>query len=556
MNAKSQKMKYHDTRKLFGKEYYKSYFIKPKAHLSLSQSSNRFQSDIKRDKILSTKINSYNSSAKINKYNQIIKISKNKTNVNYFKLAKDDKKHSIKTKILINSIINKRNNNIRKKNDCEDIKKNNLSISISNRLQAFDKKNNFENFMNNISGIKRNSDYIYDRIIKSIKQKQKDIVLKSHKNYKNNNNNSIIKKTSLFKIDRVNKIKLKNYKNKNKLKNKNCKKLQLNEPSKEKEYNESIDIASILNMKTCEANMLIKKIKINSIKISKTILNRKNINENKSCYTLYKQKYQPKNNKCNGIIKRDIKNILFNPENSSKSQSLYTQIFSQNNLSEKNKIIKDYTNNTSKKSNINNYRYKNNSIDVNKSNTFFKHKFFDLLIEQKRRLKEEEFMKNMKEIEKNSNMRRKRYIELFNKINKSFNDIKNLIEQIEKEDLLKDVTMIINDDMNCESILNNNNSLSIEQKFKSVINGGLFNNKNEKNKSFSENTTSVINNDFSFEEDKKDIPLKSIDIKNNSIFDNNINISHSKNNIKENDDDTLAIHFTLTNPATQRPLKQ
>jgi hypothetical protein len=548
MKAKNQKMKYHDTRKLFGKEYFKSYFIKPKVHLSLSQSSNRFQSDIKKDEILSTKISLNISPPKINKYSQIIKISKNKTNVNYFKLVKDDKKQYIKAKILIKSIINNRNNNIRKKNDYKDIKKNNLSIS--NRLQAFDKKNNFENFVNNISGIKRNSDYIYNRIIKSIKQKQKDTVLKSQKNDKNNNNNSIIKNTSLFKNDRESKIKLKNYKNKNKLKNKNCKKLQLNEPSKEKKnqhnnntnYNESIDIKSILNMKTCETNMLIKKIKINSNNISKTLLNRKNINENKSCYTLYKQKFQPKNNKCKSILKRDIKNILFNQENSSKSQSLYTQIFSQNNLSEKkNKIIKDYTNNTNKKNNINNYCYKNNSIDINNSNSFFKQKFFDILIEQKRRLKEEEFKKNMKEIEKNSNMRRKRYIELFNKINKSFNDIKNLIEQIEKEDLLKDVTMIINDDMSCKSILNNNNSISIEQKFKSIINHGLFNNKNGKNKSFSENTTSVINNDFSFEEDKKDIPLKSIDIKNNSIFDKNINTSHSNNYIKDNDDDNCFI---------------
>ena len=160
----------------------------------------------------------------------------------------------------------------------------------------------------------------------------------------------------------------------------------------------------------------------------------------------------------------------------------------------------------------------------------------DILREQRKKMKEEEFKKNMKEIEINSNMRRKKYIELFNKINTAFYDIKKLIEQIEKEDLLKDITFKINDDKSYESILNNENSISIEQKFKSIINNGLFNNKNVKNKSYSENTTSIINNDFTFEEDKKDISLKSIDIKKNSIFEKNNNISNTNNKIKNNED--------------------
>ena len=57
-----------------------------------------------------------------------------------------------------------------------------------------------------------------------------------------------------------------------------------------------------------------------------------------------------------------------------------------------------------------------------------------------------------------------------------------------------------------------------------------------KNKSYSENTTSIINNNFTFEEDKKDISLKSIDIKKNSIFEKNNNISNTNNKIKNNED--------------------
>ena len=136
----------------------------------------------------------------------------------------------------------------------------------------------------------------------------------------------------------------------------------------------------------------------------------------------------------------------------------------------------------------------------------------------------------------NSNKRIKKYTELFNKINNSFSDIKKIIEQIEKEDLLKDITLKINDDMSYESILNKENSISIEQKFKSILSNGLFNNKNRKNKSFSENTSSIINNDFTFEEDKNDIILKSIDIRTNSVLEKNKNYSNTKNIIKKIED--------------------
>ena len=148
-------------------------------------------------------------------------------------------------------------------------------------------------------------------------------------------------------------------------------------------------------------------------------------------------------------------------------------------------------------------------------------------------MKEEEFKKNMKEIEINSNMRRKKYIELFNKINTAFYDIKKLIEQIEKEDLLKDITAKINDDKSYDSILNNENSITIEHTLQSILTNGLYFGKNNN----SNENSIIINNDFSFEENKKDILLKSINIKNNSIFENhnsNLNSNFEENKNKEN----------------------
>ena len=208
-----------------------------------------------------------------------------------------------------------------------------------------------------------------------------------------------------------------------------------------------------------------------------------------------------------------------------------------NNYCFKNKSI-DINNNTNFKVNINNYCAKNKSIDINNTSNFYKNKFLILLREEREKLRKIEFKKHMEEIEMNSNKRIQKYIELFNTLNNSFSDIKNLIEQIEKEDLLKDITQKFNDDMSYESIANkeNNYSISIEQRFKSILSNGLFNNINGKNKSFSENTSSIINNDFTFEEDKKDIFLKSIDIKTNSVLEKSKNISNTKNIIKKNED--------------------
>ncbi len=140
----------------------------------------------------------------------------------------------------------------------------------------------------------------------------------------------------------------------------------------------------------------------------------------------------------------------------------------------------------------------------------------------------------MEEIKYNSNMRRQKYIHLFNIINNSFSDIKLLIEQIEKEDLLKDITAKINDDKSYDSILNNENSISIKQTFKSLFNNRLYFNKNGNNNNSNDNTT-IINNDCTFEEDKKDISLKSITIKDNIFDNNNININTYSNEKNEDE---------------------
>lgn len=545
MNAKLQKKKYHDIKKVFGKEYFKSYFIKPKVHLSLSPSSTKFQSDIKKNDIISTKNSSNNLSSKI-KDAQVIKISKNKSNINYFKLVKEDKKHLKKTKILIKSLINQSNNNFKKHND-SNVNVYNNYLSISNRRKNLIKKNNEENYINEFSNNSNisNTDYIYNNIINKINEKQNDINSKKNQIIKKNNKKKVCDAISNIKIDRDNKIKLKNVKNFNKIKlksknSKNLLQLKLNDINNIEKRNSKINTKELFdnskpNLNTIESNSILKKIKINNI------LNNKKINKNKSCDTFNNQNNKKciksstsKNKKNNVILKKNVKYIIFNTK--SNSHSLYTKIFPQNKntvlprfTTETNEKIKNNNTIRSKKSNIKNYCFKNKSIDVNNSNNSFKIKFFAILKEERKKIREKEFQKNMEEIKRNSNMRRHRYIQLFNEINKSFEDIKKIIEQIEKEDLLKDITSKIQD----ESILNNENSISLEQKLKTILNNRLFNKKNGKNNSISEGTTSVIYNDFTFEEDKEDIMLKSIDIKKNSIFENNKS-SFTKTNDKEN----------------------
>lgn len=86
--------------------------------------------------------------------------------------------------------------------------------------------------------------------------------------------------------------------------------------------------------------------------------------------------------------------------------------------------------------------------------------------------------------------------------------------------------------MSYDSILNNENSMSFEYTLKSILNNGLFINKNTINNS-NENNTSIINNDFTFEEDKKDISLKSINVKNNILKNKDI-IPNIKDKIDKN----------------------
>ena len=136
-NAKTQKKKYNDIKKLFGKEYFKSYFIKPKVHLSLSPSSERFSSDNKKNEIISTINSSKNLTIKNNRNSQIIKIPNYKSNKNYFKLTKENNQNFKKIKILIKSLINKSTINLNKNNDMSAY---NNYISASQRSQNPEKK--------------------------------------------------------------------------------------------------------------------------------------------------------------------------------------------------------------------------------------------------------------------------------------------------------------------------------------------------------------------------------------------------------------------------------
>lgn len=537
MNVKTKKRKYHDTKELFGKEYFKSYYIKPKVHLSLSPSSNRLISDNKKNEIKFTKNSSNNLSSK-NKESQIIKISKNKSNTNYFKLVKSDKRN---TKILIKSIINKSNINLRKTN--ENAAYLNF-MSITNRKNICKKKNS-ENYINKSNT--NYNDYSSNININFVTKKHTDMNLKKIKNNKSQNINKLFLYDSIFKNEKENQINLKNVKNKDNtfLENNKSKNIfnlkQLNKCSgfcRNNKINNNKDKA-INNknyLKTIETNMLIKKVKINNT------LNKSNINQNKSCDSLHKTKITTTKNKKNScIIKKKVKYILLNSKKQSSSNNslpLFSQIVSKNsnydyeslgNI-ERNNKKNDKSIKQNRKSNIaNKYCGKNKSIDVNSKS--FKNKFLPILIEQRKKIREEELKQHMKEIEMNSNLRNQKYIKLFLEINQSLSDIKQLIEQIEKEDLLKDFTSKINDDMSYESILSNDNSFSIEQKFKSLLNNRLFNNMNEKN-NIGENSTSIIYNDCSFAEDKNDITLKSIDIKKNTFLENN----PSKNEINGNID--------------------
>jgi len=532
MNAKTQKKKYHDIKKLFGKEYYKSYFINPKVNLSLSPYQNHIQSDTKKIDAISFQNNSNDLSAKINKKSHIIKIKSKISNKPKTNIKNDsNNKNMKKIKLLIDSIINKSNNNINK-----NIEFNAFSnyMSISHRQKGYCSKKNSEKIINKSNF--NNSEFVLNNNnTRNIKHKKSDMNLKY--NIKNKN----ILCDSLFKIDKDNKIKMTNYKNENKIiKNKKNKNLfnEISLGENKNKYNKSISNENYKGyINTVEANAFIKKIKINNINGSKNLY----INKNKSFERIHKKISPIPKGKNFCSIKKKKNYILVKKANN--CSSLYSKLFpsSQNldfsqNYKKQNLLINDNLSNEinyKAKKNIGNriYNYKNKSIDIN-NNKSLKNKFFFALREERKKLKEELIKKNIEEIQKKSNIRKQKYIELFNDINTYFNDIKNIIEKIKKEDLLKDITAKINDDMSYDSILNNENSISFEHTLKSILNSGLFMNKNTINNS-NENNTSIINNDFTFEEDKKDISLKSINVKNNILKNKDI-IPDIKDKIDQN----------------------
>ena len=531
MNAKAQKKKYHDIKKLFGKEYYKSYFIKPKVNLSLSPYQNHNQSDTKKIDAISFQNNSNDLSAKINKKSHIIKI-KNKISDKPNSIIKNDSnnKNMKKIKLLIDSIINKSNNNINK-----NVEFNVFSnyMSISHRQKGYCSKKHSEKNVNKSNF--NNSEFVPNNNTRNIKHKKSDMNLKF--NIKNKN----ILCDSLFKLDKDNKIKISNHKNESKIiKNKKNKNLfnEISLGENKNKYNKNISNENYKGyLNTKESNAFMKKIKINKFNGSKNLY----INKNKSYERIHKKISPIPKSKNFCSIKKKKNYILVKKANN--CSSLYSKLFpsSQNldfsqNYKKQNLLINDnFSNeiNFKAQKNIGNriYNYKNKSIDIN-NNKSLKNKFFFALREERKKLKEELIKKNIEEIQEKSNIRKQKYIELFNDINKYFNDIKNIIEKIKKEDLLKDITAKINDDMSYDSILNNENSISFEQTLKSILNNGLFMNKNTINNS-NENNTSIINNDFTFEEDKKDILLKSINVKNNILKNKDI-IPNIKDKIDEN----------------------
>ena len=528
MNAKAQKKKYHDIKKLFGKEYYKSYFINPKVNLSLSPYQNHNQSDTKKNGAISLQNNSNHLSAKINKNSHIIKI-KNKISDKTKSNIKNDSsnKNMKKIKLLIDSIINKSNNNINK-----NIEFNVFSnyMSISHRQKGYCSKKNSEKIVNKTNF--NYTEFVPNNNTRNIKHKKSDMNLRF--NIKNKN----ILCDSLFKQDKDNKIKMNNNKNESKIiKNKNLfNEISLGE--NKNQYNKSISNENYKGyLNTVETKVFIKKIKIDKFNGSKNL----HISKNKSYERIHKKISPIPKSKNFCSIKKKKNYILVKKAND--CSSLYSKLFpsSQNldfsqNYKKQNLLINDNLSNEinyEAKKNIGNkiYNYKNKSIDIN-NNKSLKNKFFFALREERKKLKEELIKKNIEEIQKKSNLRKQKYIELFNDINNYFNDIKNIIEKIKKEDLLKDITAKINDDMSYDSILNNENSMSFEYTLKSILNNGLFINKNTINNS-NENNTSIINNDFTFEEDKKDISLKSINVKNNILKNKDI-IPNIKDKIDKN----------------------
>jgi len=511
-----QKKKYHDVKKLFRKKYFSSYPINPKINLSLSP--NHFQSDINKDNIISLQNNSNNNSAKINKKLKI------KRKISNFTFKNDsNNKNGKKAKFLIDSTFNK--SNIKKNIEFKEFSN---YMYISHRQQEYCNKNNFNKFINRSNNNK--NEFHNSNNPRNIKHKE------SHENFKYRIKNLNLLYDSLFGLEEESKTKIKNYKNKSKvlrksIENKNL--FQFNGINWKKSKNSKNNNISDINYKgylnIIETNICIKKSKINNFNNSKDL----NINKNRSCEGIYKKKtIIQKDNNFRTLKKNKKKFILVKkPKN---NYSLYSKLLDYSPKSSKFKKYKLLINNnlsTDINYNIKNnfgsnaYGYKNKSIDIDE-NKNLRNKFYIVLREEKKKLKDDLIKKNIEEIRKNSYLRKRKYIKLFNDINKYFYEIKNIIEKIKKEDLLKDITAKINDDISYDTILNNEKSISIEHTFKSILNNGLFKSINMNSKNNSNENTSIIYNDFSFEDDKKDKSL----ISNNNMK-NCLKIENKGNNI-------------------------
>ena len=114
----------------------------------------------------------------------------------------------------------------------------------------------------------------------------------------------------------------------------------------------------------------------------------------------------------------------------------------------------------------------------------------------------------------NSKVRLEKYTNLFNMIDKSFNEIKKLIDMVgDKNIIIRDISGRLNTQFG-DSL-----NLNMPPLFEESINLNFSNHK----KLYNNCTNTTINNDFTFEEEKQNIKLKTFKVNNNAFFKKNIN---------------------------------
>ena len=144
------------------------------------------------------------------------------------------------------------------------------------------------------------------------------------------------------------------------------------------------------------------------------------------------------------------------------------------------------------------------------------------------------------EIKKNSKIRSEKYTNLFNMINKTFNEIKKLIDSVdEKNIIIKDISDSLN--MQFGDSLN----LNMTTLFEDSINLNF----SIPKKLFNNCTNTTINNDFSFEEEKQNIILKAFKVNNNAFLKNNMNKNKTKDktDISNNDNNKYVEKINVDN---------